>query len=88
MKKLAFVAAALAVLTAAPAFAAEACTVPADKWQPEDALKSKLEGEGWTVRQIKKDQGCYEAYAMKGDGSRMEALFDPATLAPVNAPAN
>lgn len=88
MKNLAFIALALVTLTGAPAFAADACTVAADKWQPEDALKSKLEADGWSVRQIKKEQGCYEAYAVKADGTRMEALFDPATLAPVDAAAD
>lgn len=88
MKKIAFAAVALLALGAAPAFAGDACNVAADKWQPEDALKTKLTGEGWTVRQIKKDKGCYEAYAVKTDGTRMESLFDPATLDLVNVPAD
>jgi hypothetical protein len=68
-----------ACLLAAPAFAADVCNVPADKAQPKDALKAQLEKDGWTVRQIKDDKGCYEAYAVK-DGKRMENLFDPETL--------
>ncbi|AKR56969.1 hypothetical protein GCM10011321_41150 [Youhaiella tibetensis] len=88
MKKIAFAAAALMTLATAPAFAADACTVAADKWQPEEALTAKLTSEGWTVRQIKKDKGCYEAYAVKTDGTRMESLFDPATLDLVDVPAD
>lgn len=81
MKTIAATLALVAVLASAPAFAEDnVCNVPADKAQPTDALKAKLESEGWTVRQIKQDKGCYEAYAMKTDGSRMENLFDPATL--------
>jgi len=68
-----------ASLLAFPAFAADVCSVPADKAQPKDALKTQLEKDGWTVRQIKDDKGCYEAYAVK-DGKRMENLFDPETL--------
>lgn len=76
------VAALIAALAIGPAFAEDekVCDVPADKAQPTDVLKSKLESEGWEVRQIKQDKGCYEVYAKKADGTRMEKLFDPATL--------
>lgn len=70
----------LASLVAMPAFAADVCNVPADKAQTKDALKAQLEKDGWTVRQIKDQKGCYEAYAIKADGTRMENLFDPETL--------
>jgi hypothetical protein len=78
MKKLTLVALVLMGF-AAPAMAADVCNVPADKAQSKDALKAQLEKDGWTVRQIKDDKGCYEAYAVK-DGKRMENLFDPETL--------
>jgi hypothetical protein len=71
---------ALALVIAGPALAEDTCTVPADKAQSKDTLKAQLETEGWTVKQIKDDQGCYEVYASKADGTRMEKLFDPATL--------
>ncbi len=71
----------VAAFVAAPTLAADnVCNVPADKAQSTDVLKAKLEAEGWEVRQIKQDKGCYEAYAKKADGTRMEKLFDPATL--------
>lgn len=73
--------AALAVLLAvATPVLADTCEVAADKMQPKEALKALLEKDGWSVRQIKDDQGCYEVYASKADGTRMEKLFDPATL--------
>jgi hypothetical protein len=71
---------ALALVIASPALAADACNVPADKAQSKDTLKAQLETAGWTVKQIKDNQGCYEVYASKADGTRMEKLFDPATL--------
>jgi len=79
MKIVTLALAAIAMLAAAPAFAADVCNVPTDKAQPKDALKALLEKDGWTVRQIKDDKGCYEAYAVR-DGKRMENLFDPETL--------
>lgn len=69
-----------ATLLAAPAFAADVCTVPAGKAQTKQALTAQLGKDGWTVRQIKDNKGCYEAYAVKADGTRMEKLFDPETL--------
>lgn len=62
-----------------PALAADVCHVAAGKAQTTDALKAQLEKDGWTVRQIKHQKGCYEAYAVKGS-ERMEKLFDPQTL--------
>ncbi len=79
MKKLLALALVAATLTM-PAFAADVCNVPADKAQGKDALKVQLEKDGWAVKQIKDDKGCYEAYATKTDGTRMENLFDPETL--------
>jgi hypothetical protein len=70
---------AVALLVTGPALA-DTCNVPADKAQPKETLQAQLEKDGWTVKQIKDDQGCYEVYASKADGSRMEKLFDPATL--------
>ncbi|SHF10067.1 Peptidase propeptide and YPEB domain-containing protein [Kaistia soli DSM 19436] len=72
-------AAMIAIGTAGPALAADVCNVPAAKAQSTDALKAQLEKDGWTIRKIKHQKGCYEAYAVKGS-ARMEKLFDPATL--------
>ncbi|HCK18050.1 MAG TPA: PepSY domain-containing protein, partial [Thalassospira sp.] len=32
------------------------------------------------VRKIKEDDGCYEVYAIKADGKKVEAYFNPATF--------
>ena len=53
--------------------------VSADKWMSETALSEKLTAEGWTVRRMKEDGGCWEVYGTMPDGKRVEAYFHPAT---------
>lgn len=62
------------------ALASSYCDVPASEWQPAEALQQKLETEGWQVKGIKTEDGCYEVYAVDGNGKRVEALFDPKTF--------
>lgn len=79
----------LAVLTlglAGPAGATGLATCdsgPRSGWQPSEKLEAKLKAEGWTVRRIKEDGGCYEVYALDDKGQRVEAYFHPVTFAPV-----
>ncbi|WFP65007.1 MULTISPECIES: PepSY domain-containing protein [unclassified Mesorhizobium] len=77
--------AALFVCTAGTgaALAGNKCDVPASEWQPREALQAKLESQGWKVRNIKSESGCYEAYAIDAKGKRVETMFDPKSLAPV-----
>lgn len=49
-------------------------------WKSMDALKEKLVGEGWKVRHMKEDGGCYEVYAIDNNGSKVEAYFHPVTF--------
>lgn len=66
------------------AFASEkGCDVPMSQWQPREALQQKLEQEGWKIRNIKTDDGCYEVYGFDKDGRRMETYFNPKTFAMV-----
>lgn len=67
------------------AFAADKCSVPTSDWQPREALKTKLEGEGWKVRSIKTEDGCYEAYAFDAGGRKVEAYFNPRTFERIDA---
>lgn len=67
-------------LVAGAALASEGCNVPQDQWQSREALQSKLESEGWTVKRIKTEDGCYEAYARDDKQRRVEAYFDPKTF--------
>lgn len=79
------IAGALLLAAAAPALAGNKCDVPTDQWQPREALQKKLEGEGWKVRSIKTENGCYEAKAVDANGKRLEGVFNPKTLESVGA---
>ena len=59
------------------AAAAETCSVPQAEWQAKEALQQKLEADGWKIKTIKIDQGCYEVYGTDAAGKRMETYFDP-----------
>lgn len=70
---------------AGTASAAEKCDVPMDQWKPREDLQSKLEADGWQVRSIKTEDGCYEAYAIDAKGNKVEAYFNPSTFEQVGA---
>ena len=53
------------------------------QWVPVSKLESQLKDQGWTVRRVKEDGGCYEVYAVTDKGERVEAYFHPLTLASV-----
>jgi len=77
--------AAVAALLAAPVFAGDSCTTaPSSQWQSTGALKSKLEAQGLTVRRIKTEGGCYEAYAVDKDGKQVNAAYNAKTLEKVS----
>lgn len=52
-------------------------------WQPVEKLEQALKDKGYTVRRIKEDGGCYEAYVLDDKGQRAELYFHPVTLAAV-----
>lgn len=51
-----------------------------DTWQPQEQLTAMLKKQGWEVRNVKVDGGCYEVYALDDKGERVEAYFHPVTL--------
>jgi len=63
------------------AAAEDVCSVPQAEWQPKEALQKKLESEGWTIKTIKIDDGCYEVYGKDAAGARKETYFDPKSFA-------
>lgn len=76
---------AAAALAAAPGLAtatglATCDSGPEEGWQSRDTLEARLTQEGWDVRRIKVDGGCYEVYALDDKGERVEAYFHPETL--------
>jgi hypothetical protein len=84
MMKIALIAAAVTLALASMASAKDKCSVPLAAWQPRETLKTKLETEGWKIRSIKAEDGCYEAYAINDKGQMVEAYFDPKDLHPVD----
>ena len=80
MKKFSLSLLVLTVFGAGAASAADLCHVPEAEWQPKESLEQKLQADGWTVKKIKVDEGCYEAYGTDAKGNRMEVYFDPKTF--------
>ena len=46
----------------------ENCYVPMANWQPRAAVLQMAEAQGWTVRRIKIDDGCYQIDASDAEG--------------------
>ncbi|MGB3831265.1 MAG: PepSY domain-containing protein [Mesorhizobium sp.] len=73
----------LAFLVAPPsgaALAGDDCVVPMADWQPRDAVVRLAEENGWVVRRIKIDDGCYEIKGADREGRRIEVTVHPGTL--------
>ncbi|MGE3148088.1 MAG: PepSY domain-containing protein [Pseudorhodoplanes sp.] len=51
-------------------------------WMSVSAIVTKLEGQGYTVREIELDDGVYEVKAIDRNGARVEADLDPSTGEP------
>lgn len=77
--------AALIAGAALPAFAAERCTAPKDKWRPVDELKAELTAKKWTIKNVKIEDGCYEVYGKDEKGQRVEIFFDPVSFESVGS---
>jgi hypothetical protein len=77
----------LMVMLAAPAFAetatATCSTADASAFQPVATLQANLEAEGLTVKEIKTEGGCYEAYTVDAAGTMATMGFNAETLEPV-----
>ena len=80
MKKTLTILGFLAAFPADVALADDGCFVPMADWQPRDAVARLAEKNGWTVRRIKIDDGCYEIDGRDAQGRRIEARVHPATL--------
>jgi hypothetical protein len=71
----------IAIVPAGPALAEGKCaTGPKSKWQPKSALETQLQADGYKVRQIKVEGGCYEVYATDKDGKRANMAYNAETL--------
>lgn len=57
------------------------CYVPMSKWQTREAVETMAKSQGWNVRRIKIDDGCYEIKGFDASGREIEVKVDPSTLA-------
>jgi len=69
-----------AIWGATPGFADKECWVPMTDWQPREAVAKLAEDNGWSLRRIKVDDGCYEIVGTDADGVPIEVKVNPATL--------
>ena len=70
-------------LIATPALADENCVVPMTDWQPREAVMTLAAEQGWVLRRIRIDDGCYEVIGRDAAGRAIEVKLNPATLAVV-----
>jgi len=64
--------------TAVASSLGRACTTaPESQWLPLDALKAKIEGQGYRIQKAKLKKGCGEIYARDPKGARTELFVDP-----------
>lgn len=67
----------------APAFASDddACpaSTPADQWMSEARVREIAAAQGWTVKRIQAEDGCWEVKGTAADGQRIEAYLHPTT---------
>ncbi|MFN3279566.1 MAG: PepSY domain-containing protein [Paracoccus hibiscisoli] len=68
-----------------PALASERCEAPQADWRPIEELTADLTANGWTVSNVKTEDGCYEVYGRDETGARVETFFDPATFEAVGS---
>lgn len=53
---------------------------PEREWRPMADLVSQLNQQGWWLRKVEIDDGCYEVEAVDRDGRYHDAHFHPRTL--------
>ncbi len=79
MHTAAFTVTIVALTLSASAFASSPCTKePAGKWLSQKQTQTRLEQAGFAVQRIKRsDDACYEVYATRKDGKRVELYVNP-----------
>jgi len=80
MRKTLTILAFLAALPAGAALADDDCFVPMADWQPREAVAEFAISQGWEVRRIKIDDGCYEIDGRDAEGRAIEVKLHPGTL--------
>ena len=80
MKRTVTLVAVLAAFPAGMALADRDCNVPQADWQSRESVEKLAQDNGWTVRRLKIDDGCYEIDGKDAKGREIEVTLDPATL--------
>ena len=80
MRKTLTILAFLAALPAGAALADDDCFVPMADWQPREAVAEFAIAQGWEVRRIKIDDGCYEIDGRDAQDRAIEVKLHPGTL--------
>lgn len=71
----------LAVAAPASASSDDNCHPAANApWLSIEDARTSLEAQGFTVRKIETEDGCYEAYALSKSGERVKLYIDPTSL--------
>ena len=72
---------ALALAGAGPVLAEDDdCNVPMADWQPRESVQKLADAQGWVVRRIRIDDGCYEVQGTDRAGQEFRAKIDPGSL--------
>lgn len=70
----------VAGLATGPALADDHCFVPMSDWLPREAVAQLAKDNGWSVRRIRIDDGCYQIRGTDKDGRRIKVMLHPTTL--------
>ncbi|NBS11353.1 MAG: PepSY domain-containing protein [Gammaproteobacteria bacterium] len=54
--------------------------IHSDQAKTKEQIAAHFEAQGWEIRRIKADDGCFEIYGIDRDGKRREAYIDPNSL--------
>lgn len=74
---------ALSLLAGTAQAAANCPAHPKSEQMGLDALRSRLQAEGYQIKILKADGNCYELYGRDAEGSKVEIYFDTVTGKPV-----
>ena len=69
----------LVLAFASPAMAGDdaSCGNTSGEWMSRDAVKSVMADKGYDVRRVKREDSCYEIYAIDKTGARVEVYLNP-----------
>lgn len=67
-------------LAAVPVWADDDCDAPLNRWQTREAVRQMAAAQGWQIKRLKIDDGCYEIRGTDAQGRTFKAKIDPETL--------